>query len=256
MTDNAQQGNNMSSSAQGAPKPTGDKPQGTEAGRVSQGAPRTDQREAGRAAIGAPRAKKEDEENDDPTLGNTAVAAFYGDHPQRSAAARERARGDAEQRGAGSGENANATRGRSLIDWPPTPLTHAEHVEELLEMAQENEDYNARVNEEQVAVVRNESQLIGRALYPIGDPKLEEQSRADAVEDYRHSHDRNWKMERLRGEMEARASRDRKQEEEMYGMKGEEDARDVADPKGRIRERDQSEHEAEKDKQHKTAAAK
>ena len=202
MTDNAQQGNNLSASAQGAPKPTGDKPEGLERGKLSQGAPR---------AIGAPRTTENAEDQQ-----NSARAAFQGDHPQRSAAVRERARGDREQRGAGTGEEANVTRLRSLIEWPPAPLTHAQHVEELLEIAQENEDFNAAANEEATAVTRNAMTLVGRATYPLGDPALENESREGVLKDYRDAHDPGMKRERLLGEMEARAARDRKQEKEMY----------------------------------------
>jgi hypothetical protein len=202
MTDNAQQGNNLSASAQGAPKPTGDKPEGTERGKLSQGAPR---------AIGAPRTKQSEEE-----ARASGRAAFQGDHPQRSAMVREKARGEAEQRGAGTGEEANVTRMRSLVEWPPAPLTHAEHVEELLEIAQENEDYNAQANEEATAVNRNAMTLVGRAAYPLGDPKLEQESRDQVLNDYRNSHNPSLKRDRLLGEMEARAARDHKQEKRMY----------------------------------------
>jgi hypothetical protein len=237
MTDTAQRGNNLPSSAQGAPKPNGDKPKGTEAGHLSQGAPRTDAGQ--KPAIGAARTKTEDG-----TVGaSTARAAFQGDHPQRSAAVREGARGEVEQRGAGSGEDAKFTRTRSLVEWPPEPLTHAEHVEELLEIAQENEDYNNRVNKEQTAITRDALTRIGSAAFPLGDPKLEQESRDKVLEDYKRERDPATRRERLKGEMEARAARDRKQEEQMYGMKQEPDARDVGDPKGRLAARDKSEAE-------------
>ena len=215
MTDQAQQGNNMSASAQGAPKPTGDKPRGTESERLSQGAPRAGvgagSSGASGRAIGAPRTR----EPEDTGPGSSARAAFYGDHPQRSASAREAAR--EEPRGAGSGEDAKFARARSIIDWPPKPISHAQHVEELLEIAQENEDHNNRVNEEQTSIVREAAERIGFATYPLGDPQLEEESRNQVLDDYKKANDPVNRRERLQGEMDARAARDRKQVKDRYG---------------------------------------
>jgi hypothetical protein len=149
MTDQAQQGNNQSASAQGAPRPTGNKAPGTE------------------------------------------------------------------QRGAGSGADANATRTRSLVDWPPPPKTHAEHVEELLEQAQINEDYNNAVNEAQTAVAAGAREVIGDSVYPL-DAKGEEESRAQVLEDFKNENDPAEKKKRLKGEMDARAKRDKAQADAMY----------------------------------------
>jgi hypothetical protein len=209
MTDNAQQGNNLSSSAQGAPKPTGDKPEGTEAGELTQGAAR--KAGTGGRAIGAPRTSETDPSKQG---ASSARAAFQGDHPQRSSAVRERVR---DPRGAGSGENANATRGRNLVDWPPEPMTHAEHVEELLEIAQENEDYNKAVNEAQTAVTAEALGRVGFATYPLGDPKLEEESRQQVLDEFVRANDPKARAKTLDGEMEARAKRDQIQAEKMYG---------------------------------------
>jgi len=159
MTDNAQQGNNMSASAQGAPKPIGNKPPGTEA------------------------------------------------RPEPK-----------ERRGAGSGADANRTRERNLVDWPPEPKTHAEHVEELLQQAQDNEDYNAEVNAAQTDVARNAIELVGHATYPLSDPKLEQESREQVLDEYKTANDPAARKERLKGEMDARAKRDRKQAE-LAGVK-------------------------------------
>jgi hypothetical protein len=151
MTDNAQQGNNMSSSAQGAPKPTGNKPQGTEA-----------------------------------------------------------------VRGAGSGKDANTTRERNLVDWPPPVKSHGDHVDELLEQAQDNEDYNRDVNEEQTRLTKEIRDRIG---HPQGDPLNDEEERERVKQQFIDENDPAKKKERLKGEMDARAKRDKAQAEHMYATK-------------------------------------
>jgi hypothetical protein len=144
MTDNAQQGNNMSASAQGAPV-VGNKP------------------------------------------------------PARK-----------EPRGAGRGEEANATRGVSLVDWPPEPKSHRQHVEELLQQAQDNEDYNLDVNEAMTETAAAATELMSKTANPL-DAEGEEKSRAEVLQQYKDENDPAERKKRLEGEMKARAERDKKQ---------------------------------------------
>jgi hypothetical protein len=127
-----------------------------------------------------------------------------------------RPQGSAQPRGAGSGASANATRSRNLVDWPPPIKTHAEHVEELEEQAQENEDYNKAVNDAQTNVVKNAMEIVGHPTYPLSDPELESESRQQVLEDYLAANDPAKKKERLKGEMDARAKRDKAQADAMY----------------------------------------
>lgn len=203
MTDNAQQLNNKSASAQGAPPPQGDKEPKSSLKEKAQ---------PGKFEHGKGKGKGGDEEKSetrqrlesgelDPQLANQ--------HPQRITVPKE-------PRGAGTGEEANATRGRSLIDWPGPTMSHEEHVEELLTIAQVNEDFNNEMNR----AVYDRSQ---RTLKLLADPPNpadgEAQSTPEAYEAARLSYaasDPFDRVDRIKGEMEARAKRDKKQVEEMY----------------------------------------
>lgn len=192
MTDNAQQANNKSASAQGAPPPQGDKE------------PKASLRDKENATV-----KGRGHLQLDPRLANQ--------HPQRITIPKK------EPRGAGSGEDAVATRGRSIIAWPGPTMSHEEHVEELLTIAQVNEDFN---NEQNARVFERAERINGLlAGEPVNDDpkddhKNKNQSTPDAYESARLSYEASDPLKRLdniKGEMEARRKRDQKQVEERYG---------------------------------------
>jgi hypothetical protein len=204
MTDNAQQLNNKSASAQGAPPPQGDK---------EPKASLKDKAQPGKFERGR-HTKKGDEEKSETRKrleSGELNPQLANQHPQRITVPKK------EPRGSGTGEEANATRGRSLVDWPGPTMSHEEHVEELLTIAQVNEDFNNEMN-------RAVFDLSQRTLDLLADPPNpadgEEQSTPDAYEAARLSYEASdpfKRAETIDGEMEARAARDRKQEEEMYG---------------------------------------
>jgi hypothetical protein len=196
MTDNAQQLNNKSASAQGAPPPHGDKePKPSLKDKAQPG--RFETRRNAVTGRG-----KEDNRDIDLALANQ--------HPQRIHVPRK------EPRGTGTGEEANATRSRSLVDWPGPTMSHEEHVEELLTIAQINEDFNNEMN----GRVFERGERIGELLADPPNPKDgEAQATPDAYEASIRAFEAADPIKRrdtIKGEMEARARRDRKQEEEMY----------------------------------------
>jgi hypothetical protein len=205
MTDNAQQLNNKSASAQGAPPPQGNKE------------PKESLREKaqpGKLEHGHRSTKKGDEEEKSETRKRLESGELdpqlANQHPQRITVPKE-------PRGAGSGEAANATRGRSLIDWPGPAMSHEEHVEELLTIAQVNEDFNNEMNR---AVYERGQRTLGLLADPPNPADGEEQSTPEAYEAARLAYEGSDpfnRADRIKGEMDARAKRDRKQEEEMYG---------------------------------------
>jgi hypothetical protein len=204
MTDNAQQLNNKSASAQGAPPPQGDKEakaslkEKAQPGKFERGRHTTKKGEPEESET-----RKRIEAGElDPQLANQ--------HPQRITVKKE-------PRGAGSGEEANATRGRTLIDWPGPTMSHEEHVEELLTIAQVNEDFNNEMNR---AVYDRSQRTLDLLRDPPNPADGEEQSTPEAYEAARLAYEGSDpfnRVERIRGEMDARAARDRKQVEEMYG---------------------------------------
>ena len=109
-------------------------------------------------------------------------------------------------RGAGNGDKAAATRTRNIIDWPPEPKTHAEHVEELLTVSQDNEDFNNEMNALQVENVKRLKDVLS---YPQGDPIADDEQRKQSREAYLASSDPEKRRAALKGEMDARAKRDR-----------------------------------------------
>lgn len=194
MTDNAQQLNNKSASAQGAPPPYRDKqPKGTLREKAQ---PRMSDRRG-------------DKDRDDNREFDTNLV---NQHPQRITRPKD------EPRGAGSGEEANETRGRTLVTWPGPTMSHEEHVEELLTIAQLNEDFN---NEMNAKVYERGERTLDLLANPRGNrADGEEQSTPDAYEASRlafEDADPFKRADTIGGEMEARAARDKKQVEEMYG---------------------------------------
>lgn len=197
MTDNAQQLNNKSASAQGAPPPYRDKqPRKTLKERA----------QPGRFERG------ERSEGDERNLGDRDLDInLANQHPQRVTIPKR------EPRGAGSGEEANETRGRTLVEWPGPTMSHEEHVDELLTIAQLNEDHNNAMNR---AVFERGERTLDLLANPPNRADGEEQSTPDAYEAARLAYEDSDPFKRadtIEGEMEARAERDRKQAEEMYG---------------------------------------
>lgn len=109
-------------------------------------------------------------------------------------------------RGAGSGESANASRSRNIIDWPPEPKSHEDHVAELLQQAQDNEDYNNEINAIQTEQLAKLKETLG---FPQGDPADADEQRKEAKEAYLASVDPKKKEAALKGEMKARAEREK-----------------------------------------------
>lgn len=197
MTDNAQQLNNKSASAQGAPPPHGDKE------------PKAALKE--RAEPG----RFEDAKARRPARGNLQLDTnLTNQHPQRITVPKK------EPRGAGTGDEANATRGRSLVEWPGPTMSHEEHVDELLTIAQVNEDFN---NEQNARVFERGERTLDLLAGKVPDDKDgEAQSTPDAYESARLSYEASDPLKRIdtiKGEIEARKKRDAKRVEEMYGTK-------------------------------------
>ena len=192
MTDNAQQANNKSSSAQGAPPPYRDKqPKGSLRRKAQPG-----------------RFEGDDERGEGRRV--DLVLNLVNQHPQRITR---------DPRGAGSGEEANATRGRSLVEWPGPTMSHEEHVEELLTIAQVNEDFNNEMNR---AVYDRGERTLDLLADPPNRAEGEAQATPDAYEAARLNYEASdpfRRAETIRGEMDARAERDRKQSAELYGDK-------------------------------------
>ena len=197
MTDNAQQLNNKSASAQGAPPPYRDKePRASLKRKAQPGRFSGDERSEGGGSL--------EDRDIDTNLANQ--------HPQRITVPKK------EPRGAGSGEEANETRGRSLVNWPGPAMSHEEHVDELLTIAQINEDFNNDMNR---AVYDRGERTLDLLANPRGNrADGEEQSTPDAYEAARLAYEDSDPFRRadtIEGEINARAARDRKQEEEQYG---------------------------------------
>jgi hypothetical protein len=111
-------------------------------------------------------------------------------------------------RGAGSGAKATATRSRNIVDWPPEPKSHEEHVDELEQEAQAQADHNAEVNAIQTKLV---AAFKDKISFPQGDPADPDEQRKTAREAFLDVNDPEKKKAALKGEMEARAKRDRAQ---------------------------------------------
>ena len=113
-----------------------------------------------------------------------------------------------EPRGAGSGENANATRSRNLVEWPPEPIPHAQAVDALEEERDAQAEFNNDMHEIQTkGAIEFKNRLLDAAT--IDNDKVREEAR-DA---YLAQSDPEEKKRRLKGEMDARAKRDKAQVE-------------------------------------------
>ena len=122
----------------------------------------------------------------------------------------------AQPRGAGSGEKANATRSRNIVDWPPQPEAHADAVEKLDAERDAQAFYNDEMNKlqtEQVAALKDK---IG---FPQGEPATPEEQRKAAMDAFVNATDPKKKEAALKGEMEARAKRDKAQAAAMTGQR-------------------------------------
>lgn len=119
-------------------------------------------------------------------------------------------------RGAGSGEKANATRSRNIVDWPPEPKSHEEHVDELETEAQAQADYNAELNAIQTKQAADLKEAIG---FPQGDPSDADDQREAAKEAFLNASDPEKKKAALKGEMDARAKRDKAQAAAAMGQR-------------------------------------
>lgn len=109
-------------------------------------------------------------------------------------------------RGAGTGDKANANRSRNIVDWPPEPKSHEEHVDELEQQAQDNQDFNSEMNAVQTEQLKKLRDTVGR---PQGDPADADEQRTQAREAFIRSNDPDKRKAALKGEMDARAKRDR-----------------------------------------------
>jgi len=122
----------------------------------------------------------------------------------------------AQPRGAGSGEKANATRDRNLVDWPPESRPRDEVVDELTQQAADNEQYNTEMYNAQAQQAENLKGVIG---HPQGDPEDADKAREDAREAFLNATDPERKKAALKGEMEARAKRDKAQAAAATGQR-------------------------------------
>lgn len=109
-------------------------------------------------------------------------------------------------RGAGSGQKANDTRDRNIVDWPPEPKPHQEKVEELETEADAQAAYNSEMNELQT----EEQKRINEArLALLTNPENADEAREVAKEQYVAFSDPKKREAALKGEMTARAKRDK-----------------------------------------------
>ena len=82
-----------------------------------------------------------------------------------------------------TGEEATATRSRNIVDWPPPLKTHAEHVAELEDEAQKQEDFNNEQNAMQTEML----EPFREAILRVGDPSNADDARASAMEQFKAS---------------------------------------------------------------------
>lgn len=109
-------------------------------------------------------------------------------------------------RGAGSGDKANAVRGRNIVDWPPEPKSHDDAVDELEAEAEAQADFNAELNNIQTQQIAEMKDKIG---FPQGDPENADKIREEAKEAFLAANDPKKKEAALKGEMKARAEREK-----------------------------------------------
>lgn len=111
-----------------------------------------------------------------------------------------------------TGEEANATRSRNIVDWPPPLKTHAEHVAELEEEAQKQEDFN----NEQNAIQTDIQAPFREVMLRTGDPLNADEERDKAMEQFKAEIDLQDRAKEaaVKGERAgARATRDRDAEQ-------------------------------------------
>lgn len=117
----------------------------------------------------------------------------------------ETATPQAQPRGAGSGEKANATRSRNIVDWPPEPKSHSEHVEELEAERDAQAEFNAEMADMQQKQAADFTEKVkANAAASDGDEQREAAREAAAA-----ANDPKKKEAALKGEMDARAKREK-----------------------------------------------
>jgi len=120
-----------------------------------------------------------------------------------------------QQRGAGTGEKANATRSRNIVDWPPEPKPHAEHVDELEAERDAQADFNNEMHELQVNQIKAFTEKVRKPV----DLEENEEVREEAKEAFEAATDPKKKESALKGDMEARAKRDKAAAAAQQGQK-------------------------------------
>lgn len=108
-------------------------------------------------------------------------------------------------RGAGTGEQANIKR--KFSDPVAVMKSHAEHVEELVAVAEENEAFNNEMNEIQTGLANKFAEVQTRIEQ--GDPLNDDDERTRAREAFIRANDPEKRLATVKGEMEARAKRDK-----------------------------------------------
>lgn len=108
-------------------------------------------------------------------------------------------------RGAGSGDKANATRSRNIVDWPPPAEPRSETVDRLVAESEAQADFNTEMADKQA----EQAKAITEKILKPSDPADADKQRDDAMKAYEDSSDPKKKEARLKGEMDARAKRDK-----------------------------------------------
>jgi len=114
-----------------------------------------------------------------------------------------------DQRGAGSGKQANEKR-ENLVDWPPPYKSHSDHVAELEAEAEAQAEHNSKVADLTMAAGAAFTQKMHAEMEEENDP---ETKREENLEQAQKENDPKAKEAALKGEMDARAKRDKEAEQ-------------------------------------------
>jgi len=119
-----------------------------------------------------------------------------------------------DQRGAGSGKQANEKR-ENLVDWPPPYKSHSDHVAELEAEAEAQAEHNSKVADLTMAAGAAATQKMhGENQAPQADDKeANDKAREENFEEVEKENDPKAKEAALKGEMDARAKRDKEAEQ-------------------------------------------